>query len=118
MVEAKQGLELNKVFGHILQGLTEAKRLGDMESVQLYETYKANPVLSQLSVPAFDISEVEVELRFTVVEPAEEAEKEGGISGLKVRISAPSLEGLESHQIQTVKLRINPVLLRVVEESK
>ena len=118
MPEAKQGLELNRVIGGILQGLREAKRLGDLESIRLYEAYKENPVLAQLSVPAFDISEVEVELRLAVVGPSEEPRKEGEMPDLKVDISTPALKGLESHQVQVIKLRISPVPLRVLEESK
>jgi hypothetical protein len=116
--DVEQGLKLNRLIGGILQGLREAKRLGDLESIRLHETYKENPVLAQLSVPAFDISEVEVELRLAIAGPSEEAEKEGEIPDLKVDISTSALKALESHQVQIMRLKFSPVPLRVLEESK
>jgi hypothetical protein len=115
--DVEQGLKLNRLIGGILQGLREAKRLGDLESIRLHETYKETPVLAQLSVPAFDIAEVEIELRLAIAETSEEP-KEGEISDLKVDISTPALKALESHQVQIMKLKISPVPLRILEENK
>ena len=118
MSDDEEGLELNRVIGGILQGLREAKRLGDLESVRLHELYRKTPLLAQLSVPAFDISEVEVELRLAIAGPSEAPQKEGEIHDLKVDISTSALKALESHQVQIIRLKISPVPLRVLEESK
>ena len=118
MAEREEGLELNAVIGGILQGLREAKHLGDLESARLHETYKKNPILSRFSVPAFDISELEVELRLAISGPSEKTRKKGTIADLKVDVSAPTLKGLEPAQIQVMRLKISPMGLRVTEESE
>jgi len=118
MPEKEEGLELKIIIGGILRGLREAKFLGDSESARLHEAYKENPVLARLSVPAFSISDLEVELRFAITGPSEEPGKEGEVPDLKVDISTRTLKGLESHQIQVMKFKISSIDLGVLEEGK
>jgi hypothetical protein len=118
MPDEKEGISLKTVISGAVQALREAKRLGDMESAKLFEVYKKEKALSSFTVPAFTISDVDLELRFSIVGPAEEKEKEGEIPELKVNISPDSLKGLEAHQVSVMKLKITPVSMRVFEESK
>lgn len=117
MPDEKEGISLKIVIGSLLQALREAKHLGDIESAKLLDIYKEKKSLLSFSVPAFTISDVEVELRFSILGPSEEQKKEGEISDLKVNISTESLKGLEAHHVSLMKLKISPVSLRVFEES-
>lgn len=117
MPDEKEGISLKAVVGGFLQALREAKRLGDIESAKLLDIYKKERALSSFTVPAFTISDVDIELRFSIVGPTGEHE-EGEIPNLKINISPESLKGLEAHQLNVMKLKISPVSLRVFEESK
>jgi len=112
----KEGISLKAVVGGILHALREAKHLGDLESARLLEVYKKEEVLSAFTVPAFTISETELELRFALVEPP--AENEGEIPEISVNISPEFLKGLEAHQVSLLKLKISPVNLRAFAETE
>jgi len=118
MPDEKEGVSLRTVVVGLLKALAEAKHLANVESARLYEAYKQNASLSRFLVPAFTISEVDAELRFAVIGPADEREKEAQASDLKINISPESLKGLEAHHIAVMKLKISPVSLRVLEETK
>ena len=118
MSEKKEGLELKTVIGGILQGLREAKYLGDLESAQLIKVYQENPVLARLPVPSFGISNIEVELHFNIIGLSEKSRDEHGVPNVKIDISAEKLSTLEPHQTQLMKLKMNPITLRVLEEDK
>ncbi len=107
----KTEVSLKTVVGGILQALREAKFLGDRESARLMETYRGDAALSAFSVPAFTISEVELELRFAVASAPEVRRK----ADIKVRITPEALKGLEPHHISTLKIKLSPVELRVFE---
>ena len=92
MPDEKEGISLNMVVSSILKSLKEAKRLGDIESSKLFEVYKKEKALSSFTVPAFTISDVDVELRFSIVGPSEEQKKGGEIPDLMVNISPDYLK--------------------------
>lgn len=117
MAEKKEGISLKRLIGGILQGLKEAKHLGDVESARLHEIYKKEKSLAPFSVPAFGLSDIEVELKFAVVE-LEDKKGKTNTSELTVNISPEFLKGLEVHQVSTMKLKIAPVNLRVFEEGE
>lgn len=77
---------------------------------------KKEKALSPFTVPAFTISDVDVELRFSIVGLSEEEKKEGVVPDLKVNISPDSIKELEAHQVSLMRLRISPLNLRVFEE--
>lgn len=114
----KAEVSLKMVVGGILRALREAKFLGDRESARLMQTYKSDRTLSAFSVPAFAISEVEVELRFAVAIPPEVRRKRQveEIEDIKVKITPEALKGLEPHQISTMRVKFSPVEMRVFEE--
>lgn len=117
MPDEKEGISLKTVVGGFLQALREAKLLGDIESAKLYDIYKKEKSLSSFTVPAFAISDVDIELRFSIVGPSNK-EEEGTIPDIKVNISPDSLKGLEANHISVMKLKISPISLRVFEKSK
>gem|GEM_PF-6367715 len=117
MSDEKESVSLKTVVGGFLQALREAKHLGDIESAKLLDIYKTEKALSSFTVPAFTISDVDIELRFSIVGPTEE-HKEGEVPDIKINISPEFLKGLEAHHISVMKLKISPVSLRVFEESK
>ncbi|MCK4830805.1 hypothetical protein KA005_84620 [bacterium] len=117
MPDEKEGISLKTVIAGLFQALRESKYLGDLESVKLLDIYKKEKGLLSFSVPSFTISDVDVELRFSIVGPSEEQKKEGKISDLRVNISTESLKGLEAHHVSLMKLKISPVSMRVFEES-
>ncbi|NOY59556.1 MAG: hypothetical protein GXO75_11610 [Calditrichaeota bacterium] len=118
MPDEKEGISLKFLIGGVLHALSEAKRLGDMESAKLYELYKKEKILTSFTVPAFTISDTELELRFSIVGPPEGKNKEGETPDIKVDISPESLKGLEAHHVSLLKLKISSVNLRVFEESE
>jgi len=118
MPNEKEGVSLRTVLGGLLKALAEAKHLANVESARLYEAYKQNASLSRFLVPAFTVSEVDAELRFAVIGPADERGKEAQASDLKINISPDFLKGLEAHHISVVRLKISPLSLRAFEEGK
>ena len=118
MSNEKESVSLKTVVEGLIQALREAKHLGDIESAKLLDAYKQEKSLLSFSVPAFTISDVEVELRFAIIGPAVEQKKEGKITDIKVNISPAILKGLEACHISLMKIKITPVSLRVFEESK
>jgi hypothetical protein len=118
MSDMKEGVSLNVVVGSILQALREAKHSGDIESAKLLEVYKKEETLSPFTVPAFSITDVEVELRFSIVQSPEEQNKAGEVPLLKVNISPESLKELDAHQISMMRIKISPESLRVFEDEE
>jgi hypothetical protein len=116
MSDEKESVSLRAVVGGFIQALREAKHLGDIESAKLLEAYKQEKTLLPFSVPAFTISDVEVELRFAIIGPAEEQKKEGEMADVKINISPAFLKGLEAHHISLMKIKIAPISLRVFED--
>ena len=116
MPDAQEGIRLQALVGGILRALREAKHFGDMESSRLMEVYKKEPALSSFTVPSFTVSDVDVELRFSIMNRTEEKERGGEMSDIKVDISPASLKGMEAHQVSVMKLKISPVSLKVFEE--
>jgi hypothetical protein len=117
MPDVKEGISLKIVVGSILQALREAKHIGDIESAKLHEAYKKEKKLSSFTIPAFTISDVEVELRFSIVGPSEEEKTEEEIQDLKVNISPDSIKKLEAHHISEMKIKISALNLRALEEN-
>jgi hypothetical protein len=115
----KAEISLKRVVGGILQALREAKFLGDKESARLMEIYKSNSILSAFTVPAFSISEVEVELRFAVASLPEERRKRKAeeATDIMVKITPEALKGLEPHHISTMRVKFSPVEMKVFEEA-
>lgn len=118
MSKEKNSISLKRIIGGIIQALVEAKRLGDLESARLIEVYKNEKTLSSSSIPAFIISDTEIELRFSIEGVQEEKTKTGEIPDVKVNISPESLTGLEAYHVSLLKLKFSPVTLRVFEESE
>jgi hypothetical protein len=116
MSDENKSISLKTVVGGILQGLREAKHVGDIESAKLFDEYKQNAVLSAFSVPAFTISDVDIELRFSIVGPA--GVQEGKAEDIDINIAPASLKGLEAHHISVMKFKLAPVNMRVFEENK
>lgn len=117
MSEKKHGFKLKTVVEEVLKGVRTAQHLGDLETAQLNEVYLKNPVLGRLSLPAFRISDIEFELHFNILESSEKIEA-GKTPDMTVDIVSDKLTKLEPHQVQTMKLKISPVNLRVFEEEK
>ncbi len=110
-------MSLKAVVTGLMQALREAKLLGDMESARLIKTYRKS--MPSFSVPAFAISEVEVELRFAVAESQELRRRGGAQPGdIKIKISPETLKGLEPHQISQLRIKFSPVELRVFEKPE
>ncbi len=107
------------VVGGLMQSIKQAKLLGDLETTRIAQIYREQG-MSTLSVPAFSISEVEVELKFAVAEPVEpqkssKAGVEGILPGLRVRIDPEALEGLSPEKLSTMRIRFSPVDMKVTE---
>lgn len=118
MAEGREGISLKLLVAGVLKALREAKLLGDLETARLVDLYKKNAVLSSLTIPAFTISDTEVELRFSLVEPPKEDGKEGDVPDIRVIISPESLKGLEAHHVNKLTLKISSVGLRAFEETE
>lgn len=118
MPDEKEGVTLKATVAGLMGALREAKYLGDLESAKLSEVYKKEKDLSSFTVPAFTISDVEIELHFSIAEPPEQQKKKGEALDIKVNISPKSLKGLEAHQVSVMKLKISPVSLRAFEEME
>lgn len=116
MPDEKEGITLKATVAGLVRALREAKYLGDLESAKLQDVYKKEKALSAFTVPAFTISDVDIELRFAIVEPPKEKEKKGEMLDLKIHISPESLKGLEPHHVSAMKLKVSPVNLRIFEE--
>lgn len=118
MPEEKEGTSLKLLIDGILKALRDAKERGDAESVKLYEMYKKEPALSSFTIPAFTISDVDIELRFSVSGTAGITNSDNKIPDLMINITPESLKGLEPHHISQMKLKISPTDLRILEESE
>ena len=116
MPDEEEGITLKATVAGLVRALSEAKYLGDLESARLQDVYRKEKYLSQFTVPAFAISDVDVELKFAIVEPEQNVE-DGKVSELKIKISPEFLKGLDAHQVSVVRLKISPINLKVYEEG-
>jgi len=110
-----EGVSLKAIVAGFLQAVTEAKRLGDLESARLAEVYRSERNLASFTVPAFTISDMDIELRFAVVGSVEPSRGEEPPSDITVNVSPDLIQGLEAHQVSSIRLRVSPVNLRVFE---
>lgn len=116
MSDEEESVSLKTIVGGIVQALREAKHLSDIESAKLVDAYKKEKSLLSFSVPAFAISDAEVELRFGIIGPGGEG-RQGEMADIMINISPSFLKGLEAHHVSVMKLKIAPVSLRVFEEG-
>ncbi|NOZ82919.1 MAG: hypothetical protein GXN98_03770 [Euryarchaeota archaeon] len=111
---------MTDVVGGLMQAIKQAKMLGDLESTRLASVYREQG-MSTFSVPAFAISEVEVELKFAVAEPVEPARSskagvESMLPGLRVKISPETLSGLNPEMLSSMRIKFSPVDMKVFRE--
>ncbi len=116
MPESRKGeaVELEVLLTGILHALQDAKRSGDALSAKLLEVYRREKDLGTLSVPAFNIAAVDLELRFAV---AEVGPQEGRAGGLKVLVSADALGKVDPAWIQVMRLHLSEARVQTFEES-
>lgn len=115
MPEKREGVSLQAVVGGLLQAVTTAKHLGDVESGNLMEKYRTDPKLTSFRLPAFEIADVDVELPFAFVEPNETIPIGSPIPDIRVNISPLALKELPADRVSKLKLKITPVSVRVFQ---
>ncbi|MBA7557200.1 hypothetical protein ES705_49942 [subsurface metagenome] len=77
------------------------------------EEYKKDDNLSVLSVPAFKISNIDIEMKFTVTEPEDEDDEE-----IRVGITSEALKDKEAHQVHVAKFSIKEESVKVHKEDE
>ena len=118
MPDENEGMSLTAIVAGLMRALREAKYLGDLESAKLSQVYKKEAALSSFTVPAFTISDVDIELRFAIAQPPDGSRNDRKVTDIKVNIWPESLKGLEAHQVSLLKFKMSPISLRVFEESE
>ncbi|PWG62709.1 hypothetical protein [Sediminicurvatus halobius] len=104
-----QTVPLAQLVGAVLGSLAEARRLGDLETARLREEYRKSEALAELTVPAFQIADVDIELRFAV---AGAPDGQGGDPrGVAVITDPKALREFQPHQVSSMKLRLAPLTL-------
>jgi hypothetical protein len=111
-------VDLSALIGAVLRAVQEGKYLGDMESARLAESYARNRGLSDFTVPAFAVTEVDVEMRFAVKGVSKARGRRSGGAALQVSIQADALKGIDPQHVQVLRFRITPIALRIAEERK
>ena len=111
------GVSLKYIISDLLRALIEARHLGDLETMRLSETYKDQKNLISFPVPAFSISDVDIELYFSIVGVSEKEDNKDEISDVMVSVSPESLKSLEPHHINLIKIKISPENIRVFEKE-
>jgi len=105
------------IVGGLLQSVKQAKLLGDLETARIAQMYREKGI-SNLSVPAFTIDEVEIELKFVVAGPVGSSRKsaESGLPQLKVHIDPEALESVTPEKLSSMRIRFKPVDMKVFKE--
>jgi hypothetical protein len=108
---------LGAAIASIMQAIQEAKRLADLETSRMAQEYARTETLSSFPVPAFTITEVELELRFAV-------DRVTSIRGknpqeLHIHLSSSALKDIDPQHLQVLKFRISPAsfLVTPVEQG-
>jgi hypothetical protein len=104
-------IALSALLGSLLVGVQEAKRIADLETGRLLAIYEKEQLLSQSTVPAFNIADLEVELRFAIVGAAGD-----GAQDIQVVATTEDLKGIDPGQVQTIRFKLTPIALRAVEQ--
>ncbi len=109
---------LGAVLAGILHAVQEAKHWGDVESARLADVYRRDAGLSAFSVPAFAITDVEIELHFAVVGIAENAKPADGIPEMSVSVGVDALKAIDPMHLQVLKFHLSPTPIRVTAVEK
>lgn len=105
---------LSDVLSSLLRAAVVARGAMDRASADLAKVYWADPILRSLPLPAFQIPEMKVRLKFIVSEVAPHEGNAGTpASHMRVIVDLASLEKLPPHLVSEVELRLTPQMLRV-----
>jgi hypothetical protein len=105
-------IALSNLIGGLVQSLAKAKYLGDLQSSQYKAEYKGNSSISDFTVPAFSIGEVELNLRFSIDSLVEDPIEKIDV---KININPEQLTLLQAHQISDIKIKLRPLEQRIYE---
>lgn len=117
MADIREGISLKTVVHEVLRAVREAKRLGDLESAKLIDTYSKDQNLASFTLPVFGIADMEVELHFAFVDSSEITAGSLQLPDIRVNLSPGALKELAPHQVSVMKFKIAPVNVRVFQET-
>lgn len=110
------GISLSELETGFMYSSIHAKFNGDAESAEFIEKYENDKLLSFFNPPVFSLSEIEIELRYVIVDLVKD--KSGKIIDILVDIRPEILRELQPHQINTLKMKINADSLRTTDEGE
>jgi outer membrane biosynthesis protein TonB len=110
MADGAQTISMSALISELARALSQAEHLADLESARLAAMYKSTGGLADFPVPAFDIAEVNVELRFAVMETGPT-----DTPAVQIRIDPEYLKTLRPDQLSSMTLRFAARPRRVVE---
>ena len=99
------GVPLRTVVAAVLAAISEAKRLADAQSAQLADANRVGD-LSLFAVPAFGLSSIKVEQHSAVLGVDTSGD-------LMVEVRPAKLQDIDLMKLQTFRLTIDPLTLRV-----
>jgi hypothetical protein len=113
LVEDPDTVDLAEIIAAIVEALARARYLGDLESTRLARLYREDENLAPFLAPHFDITSVEVALRFAILGlGGSERGTEVGVP-LQVSVSPGLLGTLDPHQVTELRLVVTSSPLRV-----
>jgi hypothetical protein len=101
--------DLQEVLESVLSSLLEAKKSMDRKSAELARVYWADPVLRSLAVPAFNLPEITLNLRFAVDEvPRARTPSADGKDGvaMTVIVDTPTLIRMPEHLVSCIEIKL------------
>lgn len=113
MSEKSGQIQLSSLISGIYQSLVRAKENCDRESIRLTERNRKEKYHPNLTVPAFSIKDVEIALKFAIVECKGKDDQWSTI----VNYSSEYLKELSDQEISVMKLSLEPQDIRVFEED-
>ena len=87
--------------------------MSDRESARLADEYRKDSRLASFSAPAFQISDVSIELSFSICGTQA---KKAGPEDLLILIEPSALKELQPHQVTVLRMNISAEDLKIYEE--
>ncbi len=109
--------QLSVVLGSLLRAVVRGRGAMDGASADLAKAYWADSILRSLPLPAFNIPEVKVRLKFAVSGVGETASDAGHAGDMRVIVDLATLEKLPQHLVSEIELRLTPQMLRNTESE-
>jgi hypothetical protein len=114
---SSEPVDLTIVLSGLLISLANAKHQADEVSASLAKIYSEDKILRNFTIPAFNIQEIEMDLRFAIQKVEKVTKDNVKIPRILINIDVSTLSRIRIESLTNAKLKIVPTNFRIYQSD-